>query len=90
MRVYLHFVNNKLSIIPRVNLSSNIGVNGLHARGENSSHFRQYDESFVVKNHPNVIDCNTNFDKYHFKKHIKLQMPWHMRFFLKLKRILKV
>ena len=68
--LYRHFIRGKLSIIPRVNLSSNIGVLGLHARGETNSHYREFDPNFLVKKHPEKVECNVEFDKYHFEKHI--------------------
>jgi len=90
MRVYTHFVSGQLSIIPSVNLSSNIGVVGLHARGKTDSHYRLYDENFTVRNHPSKIDCNIEFDKHHFKKHINPRSSLTKRAYKKAMRILKL
>ena len=90
MRVYTHFVSGQLSIIPSVNLSSNIGVVGLHARGKTDSHYRLYDENFTVRNHPSKIDCNIEFDKHHFKKHINHRSSLIKRAYKKALRILKL
>ena len=88
MRVYYHFINDKLSIIPRVNLSANIGVLGLHATGRTHSHYRAFDENFIVKNHPSKIECNVEFDKHHFKEHIFKTVSFPKRVVRKLSRIL--
>ncbi len=68
---YLRFINNAMSIVPRVNLTSNIGVYGLHARGARYNHFRPIDYHFKIQKHPEKIECYTDYDLYHFKKHIK-------------------
>jgi len=86
---YIFRINGYLSIIPRVNLTSNIGVYGLHARGVSDYHFRKFDESFKVKNHPSKVDCNIEYDKHHFIEHfVKTRRPMHERVINKLSRIL--
>ncbi|SHJ97398.1 hypothetical protein SAMN05444280_14422 [Tangfeifania diversioriginum] len=67
---YMHRTNNLLYIIPRVNLVSNIGVNGLHARGRTQYHFVEYDKNFTIKNHPKDVTCNIDYDKNHFDVYI--------------------
>lgn len=67
---FIRLRNCGLSIIPRVNLTSNIGVYGLHSRGQTSGHFRSYDKDFVASVHPREIKCNTEYDNYHFHTHI--------------------
>jgi hypothetical protein len=64
-------VNNKLSIIPRVNLTTNIGVYGLHAKGKNEHHFRPFDKDFVVVKEPLIIERNLVYDNHHFEKYLK-------------------
>jgi len=88
--LYYHRVNDKLSIIPRVNLTSNIGVFGLHAKGQTEHHFRPVDESFVVKKHPVRVICFTDFDKHHFKTYINKKSPLILRAIRKIKRILRI
>ena len=66
---YKSKVNRMLSIVPRVNLATNIGIIGLHANGETKYHNLPYDETFVVKKHPDEIVCWKEYDIYHFKKH---------------------
>lgn len=67
---YILRKQNKINIIPRVNLTSNIGVYGLHARGESCFHNLPVDENFTVKHHPKEVKVNTEYDIYHFKEHI--------------------
>lgn len=73
--LYYFRTNNKLSVIPRVNLTSNIGVYGLHANGETDHHFRSFDDSFEVNNHPKEVKCFTRYDVHHFKTFIKPDKP---------------
>lgn len=84
---YYHRVNERLSIIPRVNLTTNIGIYGLHARGETEHHFRPYDEHFIIKKHPKEVFCFHEYDKHHFETYINLKTPLHKRVFKKIKKI---
>lgn len=86
--LYNHRINNLLSVIPRVNLTSNIGVYGLHARGQTEHHYRPVDEQFEVKRHPEVIECFTEYDKHHFRYYINRKKPLHQRIFGRIKRLL--
>jgi len=68
---YTVLKNNGLCIWPSSNLVSNIGPTGTHA-GEKSNKklfFRDIDENYKVKNHPDFILRNVWFDIHHFKKH---------------------
>lgn len=67
---HIRFMEDGLSIIPRDNLTSNIGTYGLHAQGKTKHHFRRFDENFVVKKHPACVQQNVGYDQYHFKKYI--------------------
>jgi len=87
---YFHRVNNRLSIVPKVNLTSNIGIFGLHAKGETEHHNRPFDEKFAVIKHPSGIECFTNYDIYHFKNYIYKPKPFYKRVLNKIKRILKM
>lgn len=88
MALYTFRIINKMSIVPRVNLTSNIGIFGLHASGETEHHFRPYDANFVVKKHPEKIECWTEYDKYHFKTYIYHPKSLFKRIYHKLKRII--
>lgn len=65
--LYLHRVTNALAVIPRENLTSNIGTQGLHTNGRTDEHFRKVDENFVVKKHPEKVACYTAYDIHHFE-----------------------
>ncbi len=88
--LYRHRINDSLSIIPRVNLTSNIGIYGLHARGKTEHHFRAVDEEFKVQNHPDRIECFENYDKHHFKTYINKKKLLHKRIANRLFRLLKL
>lgn len=84
---YRRRVGSKLSIVPKVNLTSNIGVYGLHSNGRNEHHFMPYDDNFVINKHPKKIECNTNYDVHHFENYINKRTPLWIRVKKKLKRI---
>ena len=86
--LYLHRVNNSLSVIPRVNLTTNIGIYGLHASGKTEHHFRSFDENFEIKNHPEKVECNVEYDKHHFKTYINKKKPLYKRAVYKFKKII--
>jgi hypothetical protein len=86
---YIMRINYYLNIVPRVNLTSNIGVYGLHAKGQTDHHFRQYDESFVVNKHPETIELNIEYDKHHFQEQfLKHKKTILQRLINKISRIL--
>ncbi|MFC2096245.1 glycosyl transferase [Bacteroidota bacterium] len=85
---YFHRISNRLSIIPRVNLTSNIGTFGLHANGESEHHFRPFDESFEVIKHPKKEECFTHYDIHHFKTYINKKTSLYKRVLKKLKNLL--
>lgn len=83
-----HFrVQNKLSIIPRVNLTSNIGIYGLHAKGKTEHHYRSFDESFEVNNHPDKISYFKEYDRFHFEKYIAPKKTFIRRALRKVKQL---
>ncbi len=86
---YTRLKEQGLSVIPKTNLTSNIGINGLHARGQTESHFRSYDENFIVRKHPEKVERNIEYDKYHFKSHINKKPSLVKRAINKAKRIIK-
>lgn len=59
-------IKRMLSIVPRVNLATNIGIYGLHATGETKYHNVKSDENFVVRKHPKSVACWKEYDIYHF------------------------
>jgi len=83
-----HFrVQNKLSIIPRVNLTSNIGVYGLHARGKTEHHFRPFDRNFKVEKHPESIEYLEEYDRHHFDNYIAPRISIVKKVLQRIKRI---
>jgi hypothetical protein len=67
---YINRIHKRMNIVPRVNLTSNIGVYGVHAKGTTEFHHLPFDECFSVRNHPDRIEFNTEYDMYHFKTYI--------------------
>lgn len=84
--LYYHRIKNSLSIIPRINLTSNIGITGFHALGKTKHHFRPVDEDFVVKKHPESVECFIDYDKHHFNTYFNKKSPLLKRILKKLKR----
>lgn len=86
---YISRTNRRINIVPSVNLTSNIGIYGLHAKGESVFHNVPFDENFIVKKHPTDIKMNSFYDKHHFKEHIlKHQKNILQRVINKLSRII--
>jgi glycosyltransferase involved in cell wall biosynthesis len=84
---YIKRVEEGLTIVPRVNLTTNIGTHGLHARGKTENHFRPYDENFKVKVHPKKIERNVEYDRHHFKTFIGKRKPMILRVKKRIKRL---
>ncbi len=89
MGLYKHRVKGMLSVVPRVNLATNIGVQGLHARGATKYHFRPADENFKVQKHPDKIECWKEYDIYHFENHFPKRKSFMRRVVGYIKRRLK-
>ncbi len=81
-------VKGQLAIVPRVNLATNIGVEGLHARGESSYHFHKADADFRVERHPEEIKCLREYDAYHFANHFPKQKTFATRLIGYIKRLI--
>jgi len=69
MFYYYNIKNDFISIMPVVNLCSNIGVFGLHARGRNKTHFRPVDDKFIALKHPTSVEVDQKLNLYLFNKH---------------------
>jgi len=67
---FIRLIEQGMSIIPRVNLTSDIGEFGLHARGRTENHHRSFDDKFTVQLHPNKITCNEKYDIHHLKTYL--------------------
>jgi hypothetical protein len=68
--LFIRFDEQGLSVIPRVNLTSNIGVYGLHTTGKTEHHYRPFDKEFVAKVHPAIVVCNRKYDAIHAKTYL--------------------
>lgn len=86
--LYNHRIQNKLAIIPRVNLTSNIGTHGLHSFGKTRDHFRPIDENFRVVNHPHEVVYFRSYDINHFKTYVKMPAGFFKKVFIKLNLII--
>ena len=87
---YVRFKENGLSIIPRVHLSSNIGAEGLHSKGQTADHYKPFDANFTAKIHPKEVARNLNYDNYHFNNHINRRPTIVQRAVGKILRTLKL
>lgn len=67
---YVRLRDRGLSIVPRCNLTQNIGVWGLHAHGESDYHHFMPSEGFQAVIHPNKIEIDFNYDRYHFQNYL--------------------
>ncbi|MDY0199932.1 MAG: hypothetical protein RBR40_02975 [Tenuifilaceae bacterium] len=89
MASYMHRTKGLLYIVPSTNLISNIGDYGLHARGKTKYHYTDFDKSFIVKKHPENIECNVEYDKYHFRNYINKKRRFMERLILRVKSMIK-
>lgn len=85
---FIRLKNKGLSIVPRVNLTSNIGVYGLHDNGQTKMHFLEYDNNFIAVNHPTEVSIDKEYDKYHFYKY--LYKPLWKKVINRLRKIFKL
>ncbi|MCK9218047.1 MAG: hypothetical protein M0P77_09055 [Firmicutes bacterium] len=88
MFLYINRVANKLAILPRVHLTSNIGIYGLHAKGATAVHNMSYDETFSVQKHPSTIEYWKEYDMHHFNTYIYHSTPLYKRLWNKGIRII--
>jgi hypothetical protein len=66
--------NGGLAIVPAKNLIENIGLSGTHSSGINKYCELKAEEDFIIKNEPEFVLANREFDLYHFKNHISKTM----------------
>lgn len=87
---YIRFINNGLTIVPKKNLSTNIGTYGLHAMGMAETHFLEYDENFVSRTHPHQILRNAAYDTYHFRNYINSNPGIIKRIWRRIRKISRI
>lgn len=68
---YIKLRDGGLTIVPKVHLSSNVGVVGLHSKVQTDSHFRSYEEDFEVAKHPQKVERCFEYDDYHYNHYLK-------------------
>lgn len=90
--LFFRFQNNLLSIVPRVNMSTNIGFYSARSdekASKSKEAFWYPDFNLEILIRPNEIVRNIEYDKYHFKNLIILKIPLLKRAFNKISRIIK-
>ncbi|MFW5804198.1 MAG: hypothetical protein ACOCWG_03090 [bacterium] len=86
--------NHLFSIVPKVNLASNIG--DVSSRVDNSfvskndDNYYPAEQDFVIKNHPLEVGLNLNYEKYHFKNHIFKHHTYYKRIKRKIIKLLGI
>lgn len=82
---YFRVRNSYLSVVPKENLASNIGISSSRTNEQSKINRNYYPSSdnFSVRNHPKEVACDQNYDNYHFKHHINKNPSF-------IKRILRI
>ncbi len=89
--VFFRHQNNLLSIVPKINLCSNIGESSSRTKTVASSsdiYYPSYD-NFIIENHPKKVICNFEYDSYHYENHIDAK-SFIEKAFYKIKRKLNI
>lgn len=89
---YYRIRNSLLSIVPRVNLASNIGTTSSRTDIIDLINKNYYaaDNSFILSEHPDKVECDLEYDKHHFKNHINRKSPLIRRIISKALRTFKL
>lgn len=85
---YLMYSSSYLFVVPAKNLIENIGYIGTHNSGKMDVHTIQPVEGFKIKNEPQFIQADRNYDYYYFKHTIK-RLPLYKRAVKKIFNLLK-
>jgi hypothetical protein len=86
---YCRFKEAGLSIIPRNNLVTNIGVKGAHTNGTLSYHFFPVNENFIIEKEPGFILRNVKYDNCHFKNMFGIKKPLLARVWRKCLKVVR-
>ena len=92
---FMLFSESGLAVVPTVNLTSNIGVEGVHSDGRiTEHHFRtlskwKQEQSYEEVQHVEILP-NLNFDKYHIKMRFLKKPPLHIRALNRFKKLGKL
>lgn len=86
---YYRLRNELLSIVPKVNLASNIGINSSRTNSKSKTNTNYYPAitDFIVQNHPDKVECNLIYDRHHFKAHINKKAPFIKRVIFRISTI---
>lgn len=89
--VYFRIRNKFISIVPKVNLASNIGIKSSRTNEISKTNTNYYPSinDFKVTQHPEKIECNIMYDNYHFKNHLK-PPPFAKRVLAKIRKEIKL
>ncbi len=68
-------LNSGLRIVPRRNLVTNIGEDGVHSNGKNSAHNKPVDCKYTIKKHPDFVLISNDYDDYHYKHYMSQRYP---------------
>lgn len=68
---YFRVTRRMLSVVPKSHLTSNIGLYGLHYSGMGKGLMMKIDEDFRVRNHPEYVKWNREYDQYHYEHYLK-------------------
>jgi hypothetical protein len=58
-----------LTIVPEKNLVTNIGAIGSHTHKSSVFQNLPIDNNFKIKNYPTFVQCNYEYDQFHYKNH---------------------
>jgi len=87
---YSCLFNNGLSIVPKVNLISNIGILGAHSSKISENHnLPVFSLDFDQMQHPSMVYPNCLYDHKYFERSFRFYGSRSAKAFLKLKLILK-
>jgi hypothetical protein len=87
---YIRLLKGGLSIIPSKNLTSNIGVFGLHNHGFKNVHFLGMDINFKCTKHPEKIVRNVAYDTHHYTAYLAPQKSLLIRIMARLEKTLRI
>ncbi|MDT0677696.1 glycosyltransferase family 2 protein [Autumnicola musiva] len=86
---YTLFKEGGLSVVPNVNLTSNIGLEGVHSDGRKTEHHFRPLHRWINTGSNVEVRPNLDFDKYHIKKRFMAKPPMKTRIANRLKRLIK-
>lgn len=78
-----------LSIVPKNNLVTNIGVQGVHTNKKTTAHFIPINENYKIVKEPQFVLCNAYYDRHHFKMVMNKNRSLIIRILRKSIRIVK-